>query len=133
MSAERNPILLDQYKGKSNLQILFQKFGYSEDDLRFYQEGLEQANRALDGNQLSENEGLGSNNIYAIRFGEKREGGEWINKPAIILFVAQKAPLEMVELIYQAPQIGRRFFDNKFPTDVFELHVIPPLSGGTQV
>ena len=130
MSVEKNPLILEQYKDKSILQILFDKFNFDEDTLQFYKEGLRLANQELglndprefpEGYTFGENEKLGKNNIYSITFGHKHQEGEWTEQPAIVLFVANKAPLEAVQFEYRAPEISKRFFDNRFATDVYEM------------
>lgn len=76
------------------------------------------------GQQLDEDKKLGRNNVYSVSFGHRKREGQWTEEPAIILFVARKAPLEIVEKEFQAPEIARKFFDNRFATDVYELKVV---------
>ena len=69
---------------------------------------------------------LGRDNISLIALATKQTNGVLTDEAAVVLFVVEKAPLELVQFEYQAAEIGREFFDDKIATDVFVVGKLNP-------
>ncbi len=69
---------------------------------------------------------LGRDNISLIALATKQTNGVLTDEAAVVLFVVEKAPLELVQFEYQASAIGREFFDDKIATDVFVVGELNP-------